>query len=474
MGKFKQVLNYAEKAFKTLYEKQGYRPEDLAQITEYKGLINKTAEILSEQIPHETPAEMRQYLEQDVFVFSGLKTHAQLTEARSFLKDEKGNLRAYHDFEQKILKLNERYNRHYLEAEYEFAAHSAISASQWANLENDTERYWLEYRTAGDERVRASHDALRGVCLPKTDPFWDSFYPPNGWRCRCVAIEVLAREKTPSDSQKAQEIGEKATTQIGKNGNNKLAMFRFNAGKNKKIFPPESSYTKVVGAERAKKAVEEIGKEKENIFKDLIKKLKEQKIEYKKVFPLKNPLTEKEIIKKVGGGDLTEGSCASLSFAYAGNKLGFDVLDFRGGESRSFFARKGNLIDIAKKAGAFLESDYSDYKAVKKLLANVVSDKEYILITGAHSSVIRKSKEAGWQYLELQAPSDNGYKKLTNNDLKNRFGCKALRTSYGQKLTAQSILIDIEKLNNENFKEILGFINTAEAEQIKGEKGRKK
>ncbi|MRJ11520.1 hypothetical protein EDL98_10630 [Ornithobacterium rhinotracheale] len=240
--KFKQVLNYAEKAFKTLYEKQGYRPEDLAQITEYKGLINKTAEILSEQIPHETPAEMRQYLEQDVFVFSGLKTHAQLAEARSYLKDEQGNLRAYHDFEQKVLKLNERYNQQYLEAEYEFAAHSAMSASQWANLQSDTERYWLEYHTAGDERVRASHDALRGVCLPKTDPFWDSFYPPNGWRCRCVAVEVLSHDRQLSDPKKAQEIGEKATTQIGKNGKNKLAMFRFNAGKEQKMFPPNHSY----------------------------------------------------------------------------------------------------------------------------------------------------------------------------------------------------------------------------------------
>ncbi|MRJ09407.1 hypothetical protein EDL99_11145, partial [Ornithobacterium rhinotracheale] len=268
--------------------KQGYRPEDLAQITEYKGLINKTAEILSEQIPHETPAEMRQYLEQDVFVFSGLKTHAQLTEARSYLKDEQGHLRAYHDFEQKVLKLNEKYNRHYLEAEYEFAAHSAISASQWANLQSDTERYWLEYRTAGDERVRASHEALRGVCLPKNDPFWNSFYPPNGWRCRCVAIEVLAREKTPSDSQKAQEIGEKATTQIGKNGKNKLAMFRFNPGKEKKIFPPQNSYTKVVGAERAKKAVESLIKRdyeilhKDSEFTESISAIKEY---YEGVYP---------------------------------------------------------------------------------------------------------------------------------------------------------------------------------------------
>ncbi|MGP6534319.1 phage head morphogenesis protein, partial [Ornithobacterium rhinotracheale] len=272
MGKFKEVLNYAEKAFKKLFEKQGYRPEDLAQITEYKGLINKTAELLSEQIPHETPAEMRQYLEQDVFIFSGLKTHAQLTEARSYLKDEHGNLRTYNDFEQKILSLNKQYNEHYLEAEYEFAAHSAMSASQWANLQSDTERYLLEYRTAGDDRVRAEHDALRGVCLPKNDPFWDSYYPPNGWRCRCVAVEVLADEKTLSDSQKAQELGEVATTKIGKNGKNKLAMFRFNPGQNKKIFPPENTYNKVVGAEKAKKAVEKIKNAKKIDIGNLIKK----------------------------------------------------------------------------------------------------------------------------------------------------------------------------------------------------------
>lgn len=288
LNTIEKIKKHATRAFKALYEKQGYRPEDLAQITEYKGLINKTAEILSEQIPHETPAEMRQYLEQDVFIFSGLKTHAQLTEARSFLKDENGDIVPFYQFEQKILKLNERYNRHYLEAEYEFAAHSAMSASQWANLQSDTERYWLEYRTAGDERVRASHDALRGVCLPKTDPFWDSFYPPNGWRCRCVAVEVLSHDRQLSDPKKAQEIGEKATTQIGKNGKNKLAMFRFNAGKQQKVFPPQNSYTKVVGAERAQKALERLIKSdyeilhKDSEFTESISAIKEY---YEGVYP---------------------------------------------------------------------------------------------------------------------------------------------------------------------------------------------
>ncbi|MXV37688.1 hypothetical protein GO491_03185 [Flavobacteriaceae bacterium Ap0902] len=60
--------------------------------------------------------------------------------------------------------------------------------------------------------------------------------------CRCVATEVLAKDKTKSDSKKAIEQGQHATSHIGKNGKNKLAMFRFNPGQNKKVFPPNHSY----------------------------------------------------------------------------------------------------------------------------------------------------------------------------------------------------------------------------------------
>lgn len=200
---------------------------------------------------------MKSYLERDAFVFSGLKTHAQLAEARSYLKDENGNLTPYNVFEQKVLKLNKTYNQNYLEAEYAFAAHSAMSASQWAHLNEDTQRYWLEYRTAGDEHVRESHRQLDGITLPKSDAFWSEFYPPNGWRCRCIASEVLARNNKSSDPSPSFEKGIKATTQIGKNGKNKLEMFRFNPGLQQKLFPPKNSYTKVVGADTVKKVIEE-------------------------------------------------------------------------------------------------------------------------------------------------------------------------------------------------------------------------
>lgn len=60
------------------------------------------------------------------------------------------------------------------------------------------------YVTAGDERVRPSHEAIDGVTLPKDDPFWAANMPPNGYNCRCQVIPVFTDQehkvkKPPSD-----------------------------------------------------------------------------------------------------------------------------------------------------------------------------------------------------------------------------------------------------------------------------------
>ena len=269
----------AHRAFDYLHKKGTYKPEDLTKYKAYRDLITATAEVFNTAIPHQVPDEMRTYLEKDVFIFSGLKTHTQLTEARSKLKDEQGNIRPYYQFEQDILKLNNTYNRNYLEAEYQFAVQSAQSAANWANLQTDTSRYWLEYRTAGDERVRQSHAALAGICLPKDDAFWTEYYPPNGWRCRCTAVEVLARENTKSNPETAKKAGEAATTQIGKSGKNKLEMFRFNPGQEKKVFPPNNTYTQVVGATIAAAALAEMVKKSDQVrttFEEVLSQPREE------------------------------------------------------------------------------------------------------------------------------------------------------------------------------------------------------
>jgi len=64
---------------------------------------------------------------------------------------------------------------------------SATMAGRWAQLQaNKKRRPFLQYRTAGDARVRPQHRAWNGVIRAIDDAFWSTHYPPNGWGCRCT------------------------------------------------------------------------------------------------------------------------------------------------------------------------------------------------------------------------------------------------------------------------------------------------
>jgi hypothetical protein len=247
---FKQLLKDGEKAFKHLHKKGSYKPEDLKTENPYQNLIQSTFDAFDFAIKdNDMPEVMRTALQDDARLFGSLKANAQLFEASKMLLNTDGRLKPFSEVSKDFDKLNINYNQNYLEAEYEFAVASSQATAQWANL---GDRYNLQYRTAQDERVRASHQVLADITLPKEDAFWSSFYPPNGWRCRCVAVEVLKGKYDESDSTKAITAGEKATTEIGKDGKNRLEIFRFNPGAQKVVFPPAHPYGKVKGAKEVR------------------------------------------------------------------------------------------------------------------------------------------------------------------------------------------------------------------------------
>lgn len=85
----------------------------------------------------------------------------------------------------------------------------AYSAARWESEQSPEvqEILWgYVYNTAGDNRVRKSHALLDGVTLPKEDPFWQKWYPPNGYECRCVAIPVFDERKIKRPPKNLPEL----------------------------------------------------------------------------------------------------------------------------------------------------------------------------------------------------------------------------------------------------------------------------
>lgn len=82
---------------------------------------------------------------------------------------------------------------------------------------------YFRYTAVLDSRTREAHRKLHGKTLPKTDKFWDTNYPPNGWGCRCkvqvlTEAECIARGIVPlADSSFLPQAAEKD--------------FRYNPGK---------------------------------------------------------------------------------------------------------------------------------------------------------------------------------------------------------------------------------------------------
>ena len=267
-------------------------------------------------------------------------------------------------------------------------------------------------------------------------------YPPMHPRCRSTTIPIIDYESLIKQGR--EEIGEK---DIGDN-DKKTLTDNENSSINKESKEPIPNTFTMAWAQN-------------------------DKVEYNEVRKLQKELTTEQIIKKLGGGDQTKGSCSSLAFAYIGNRNGYDVLDFRGGISTEIFATTRNIVEIANLDG--IESEVikraNDYKAVKELLTFVEEKKEYYLETGKHAAIIRRGNR-GFEYLELQSETENGFKKLDSSVLKTRFGCQTSYSVSGTKFEKSNVLIDVDSCkNSEEFKNLLGYINTAKDKQNKGEGG---
>ncbi len=194
-------------------------------------------------------------------------------------------------------------------------------------------------------------------------------------------------------------------------------------------------------------------------------------VEYRPIKLAPSVRSEQEIISSISGGDMTEGSCSSLALAYAGNRAGYVVFDFRDGRSREFFSSRSSIEQIANMNGvrAIILNGLDDTVCAKSLLTHMESGKQYYMATGAHAAVVRLNDDGIYQYLELQSgiSEENGWHQLTTMSLYSRFGCED-----GQSREYSNYLIELDSLqNNAEFLDLLGYINTNESAQVRGLSG---
>lgn len=164
-------------------------------------LLDLTVKTLSDRVidsyqvaaDFNTPdAEMLTRLVRDTWHFSGAKNYQEMRDLTLLLKDDKGKLREFDDFKEAAEGIIEKYNETWLKTEYNFAVSSSQSAARWTEFENEADIIPnLKYQTVGDDHVRASHQVLDGIIRPVNDSFWITHYPPNGWGCRCEAVQSL-------------------------------------------------------------------------------------------------------------------------------------------------------------------------------------------------------------------------------------------------------------------------------------------
>lgn len=224
-----------------LYQQAEVSPESLTAeevqrfIRTHSDVLDGAVDTALKEVPLDDISVQR--LKESNYVFSGIKTFHELNEAFPSLLDEEGNRKPFNQFLNDVQKIYNAYNVQYLRTEYNFAQASALMAARWKQFEQDGDRYNLQYRTMYDKRVRRTHRMLHNITLPIESPFWDKYFPPNGWGCRCTVVQVRKDKYPVSNEQEAMNLGSQATA--GKY----QEMFMFNPGKRMTTFPAYNGYT---------------------------------------------------------------------------------------------------------------------------------------------------------------------------------------------------------------------------------------
>lgn len=161
---------------------EGLTPEDAAAYWKSKvPMTNKEAMALTEE------ARKR------AFYAAGLAKLDQVNLIHGALLQALEQGQSVEDFKKNIAEIIQKagWDGRRIETIFNTNMQTAYQAGRWKSIEKNKKRFpYLQYSSVIDNRTRASHAALHGIVYPVDHVFWNSHYPPNGFNCRCTAVQI--------------------------------------------------------------------------------------------------------------------------------------------------------------------------------------------------------------------------------------------------------------------------------------------
>lgn len=127
---------------------------------------------------------------QQAVSIAGLAQTEQIKHVMGLVNNQLDNGGTYDDFKVAVLNGDIDINlpEYRLDNIFRTNIQGAYGRGRWyQQQENKVERPYLMRDGVNDNRQRPEHKILDGIIRPIDDAFWIESYPPDGYRCRCIA-----------------------------------------------------------------------------------------------------------------------------------------------------------------------------------------------------------------------------------------------------------------------------------------------
>lgn len=191
-----QILGIAE-IYDSMPEsaKEALFAENLADEAEKFMTYPRAKAFLTNKLPYtaEDYNKLTQFQKEFAFTVTGVTKESVSQHILEELTSALSNGYTYKTFREKV-KVKDLAGRD-LKLAFRQNMNTAYMAGRYDQMKRSADFLpWWEYYTVGDNRVRDEHAVLHGAIRKHDDPFWNIWYPPNGFNCRC-GVRALTNEQ---------------------------------------------------------------------------------------------------------------------------------------------------------------------------------------------------------------------------------------------------------------------------------------